>query len=138
MFFNPSDIECRLPRSLSEAEKQRLAVLVGDAEELIAAAFTREGRDFYVEVEAEWLQANARRVVLEMVSSAILVGGDAGKRQSSITVGGVTESSTWADVSSAPWGVLSLSDSQRRLLGLAVAVKPRVCAPAAKCWPERW
>ncbi|WKD60917.1 Phage protein Gp19/Gp15/Gp42 [Corynebacterium ciconiae DSM 44920] len=136
--FNAADIERRLPRQLTDAESQRLTVLVADAEELIAAAFTREGRDFYVEAEADWLFTNARRVVLEMVSSAILVGGDAGKRQYSITVGGVTESSTWADVTSSPWGVLSLSDSQRRLLGLSVAVTPRASFPCAKRWPERW
>lgn len=138
MLFSLSDLEPRFPRALGDHERSRGAVLLADAEQMIAAEFQREGRDFYAEAEAEWLRVNARRVVLELVSAALLTGEAAGKRQYSITVGGVTESSTWADANAVPWGVLALSDAQRRLLGLSVAVGPRGRWPRPARWPERW
>ncbi|AZA08702.1 Gp19/Gp15/Gp42 family protein [Corynebacterium pseudopelargi] len=138
MLFSLKDLEPRFPRALSDHERSRSVVLLRDAEEMIVAEFQREGRDFYAEAEAEWLLVNARRVVFELVSAALLTGDAAGKRQHSITVGGVTESSTWADVHAAPWGVLALSDAQRRLLGLSVAVGPRGRWPRPGRWPERW
>lgn len=138
VIISVDDFAKRFPRPLTEAEQARAELLIADALEIISAEFSREGRDFDDEVQAPWLAANTRRVVFEMVNTAILVGGNAGVKQHSITVGGVTESSTWADPYAANWGVLWLTDAQRALLGLSVAVTARASYPPAKCWPERW
>ena len=126
------------PRPMTEDERKRAAVLLGDAEDRIREEFAREGRDLDAElVRVSWLPSAARRVIREMVSAVVLVGPDAGRRQYAVTAGAVSESWTMADVAGSAWGSVVLSDEQRRDLGLSVGAMPRGKFPRAPRWPER-
>lgn len=128
----------RLPRELTDAETKRLQVLIDDAVELIDVAFMQAGRDFDAElVTVPWLESAARRAVLEMVSAATLVGGNAGMRSISSTTGPQSDSVTFADVDSVSWGGVRLTDSLLKLLGLwREGARGRF--PRPRRWPERW
>lgn len=128
----------RLPRELTDAEKKRLHVLIDDAVELIDVAFMQAGRDFDAElVTVPWLESAARRAVLEMVSAATLVGGNAGMRSISSTTGPQSDSVTFADVDSVSWGGVRLTDDLLKLLGLwREGARGRF--PRPRRWPERW
>ena len=126
------------PRPMTEDERKRATVLLGDAEDRIREEFAREGRDFDAELErVSWLPSAARRVVREMVSAVVLVGPDAGRRQYAVTAGAVSESWTMADAAGSAWGSVVLSDEQRRALGLSTGAMPRGRFPRAPRWPER-
>ena len=126
------------PRPMTEDERTRATVLIGDAADRIREEFAREGRDFDAELErVSWLPSAARRVVREMVSAVVLVGPDAGRRQYAVTAGAVSESWTMADVAGSAWGSVVLSDEHRRALGLSVGAMPRGRFPRAPRWPER-
>lgn len=128
----------RLPRELSEDEMERLGVLIDDAVELIEVAFLRAGRDFRAELETvPWLEAAARRVVLEMVSAATMVGSNAGMRSVSSTTGPQSDSVTFSDVDSVSWGGVKLTDELLKLLGLWQR-GARGRFPRPRRWPERW
>lgn len=128
----------RLPRELTDAEAKRLQVLIDDAVELIDVAFMQAGRDFDTElVTVPWLGSAARRAVLEMVSAATLVGGNAGMRSISSTTGPQSDSVTFADVDSVSWGGVRLTDNLLKLLGLwREGARGRF--PRPRQWPERW
>lgn len=128
----------RLPRELTDAETKRLQVLIDDAVELIDVAFMQVGRDFDAElVTVPWLESAARRAVLEMVSAATLVGGNAGMRSISSTTGPQSDSVTFADVDSVSWGGVRLTDDLLKLLGLwREGARGRF--PRPRRWPERW
>lgn len=128
----------RLPRELTDAETKRLQVLIDDAVELIDVAFMQAGRDFDAElVTVPWLESAARRAVLEMVSAATLVGGNAGMRSISSTTGPQSDSVTFADVDSVSWGGVRLTDDLLKLLGLwREGARGRF--PRPRQWPERW
>ena len=128
----------RLPRELTDAETKRLQVLIDDAVELIDVAFMQAGRDFDAElVTVPWLESSARRAVLEMVSAATLVGGNAGMRSISSTTGPQSDSVTFADVDSVSWGGVRLTDDLLKLLGLwREGARGRF--PRPRRWPERW
>lgn len=127
----------RLPRELTDAETKRLQVLIDDAVELIDVAFMQAGRDFDAElVTVPWLESAARRAVLEMVSAATLVGGNAGMRSISSTTGPQSDSVTFADVDSVSWGGVRLTDDLLKLLGLwREGARGRF--PRPRRWPER-
>ncbi|WP_284784619.1 Gp19/Gp15/Gp42 family protein [Corynebacterium rhinophilum] len=128
----------RLPRELTDAETKRLQVLIDDAVELIDVAFMQTGRDFDAElVTVPWLESAARRAVLEMVSAATLVGGNAGMRSISSTTGPQSDSVTFADVDSVSWGGVRLTDDLLKLLGLW-REGARGQFPRPRRWPERW
>lgn len=128
----------RLPRELTDVEKQRLEVLIDDSIELIEVAFLRAGRDFHAELETvPWLEAAARRVVLEMVSAATLVGTNTGMRSISSTTGPQSDSVTFSDVDSVSWGGVRLTDELLKLLGLWHR-GARGRFPRPRRWPERW
>ncbi|MGJ4108555.1 Gp19/Gp15/Gp42 family protein [Corynebacterium macclintockiae] len=128
----------RLPRDLTEDEMERLGVLIDDAVELIEVAFLRAGRDFRAELETvPWLEAAARRVVLEMVSAATMVGSNAGMRSVSSTTGPQSDSVTFSDVDSVSWGGVKLTDELLKLLGLWQR-GARGRFPRPRRWPERW
>lgn len=136
--INAEYVADRLPRELTEAEKQRLEVLIDDSVELIEVAFLRAGRDFYAELETvPWLEAAARRVVLEMVSAATLVGTNTGMRSISSTTGPQSDSVTFSDVDSVSWGGVRLTDDLLKLLGLWNR-GARGRFPRPRRWPERW
>lgn len=128
----------RLPRELTDAETKRLHVLIDDAVELIDVAFMQAGRDFDAElVTVPWLESAARRAVLEMVSAATLVGGNAGMRSISSTTGPQSDAVTFADVDSVSWGGVRLTDDLLKLLGLwREGARGRF--PRPRRWPERW
>lgn len=128
----------RLPRELTDAETKRLQVLIDDAVELIDVAFMQAGRDFDAElVTVPWLESAARRAVLEMVSAATLVGGNAGMRSITSTTGPQSDSVTFADVDSVSWGGVRLTDDLLKLLGLwREGARGRF--PRPRRWPERW
>lgn len=128
----------RLPRELTDAETKRLQVLIDDAVELIDVAFMQAGRDFDAELQTvPWLESAARRAVLEMVSAATLVGGNAGMRSISSTTGPQSDSVTFADVDSVSWGGVRLTDDLLKLLGLwREGARGRF--PRPRRWPERW
>ena len=126
------------PRPMTEDERKRATVLLGDAEDRIREEFAREGRDFDAELgRVSWLPSAARRVVREMVSAVVLVGPDAGRRQYAVTAGAVSESWTMADAAGSAWGSVVLTDEHRRALGLSVGAMPRGRFPRAPRWPER-
>lgn len=128
----------RLPRDLTEDEMERLGVLIDDAVELIEVVFLRAGRDFHAELETvPWLEAAARRVVLEMVSAATMVGSNAGMRSVSSTTGPQSDSVTFSDVDSVSWGGVKLTDELLKLLGLWQR-GARGRFPRPRRWPERW
>ena len=128
----------RLPRELTEDDMERLGVLIDDAVELIEVAFLRAGRDFHAELETvPWLEAAARRVVLEMVSAATMVGSNAGMRSVSSTTGPQSDSVTFSDVESVSWGGVKLTDELLKLLGLWQR-GARGRFPRPRRWPERW
>ncbi|CAM2804341.1 Gp19/Gp15/Gp42 family protein [Corynebacterium jeikeium] len=128
----------RLPRELTEDEMERLGVLIDDAVELIEVAFLRAGRDFHAELETvPWMEAAARRVVLEMVSAATMVGSNAGMRSVSSTTGPQSDSVTFSDVDSVSWGGVKLTDELLKLLGLWQR-GARGRFPRPRRWPERW
>lgn len=131
-------VASRLPRELSTAEMERLEVLIDDAVELINMEFARAGRDFHGELETvPWLEAAARRVVLEMVSAATLVGANTGMRSVSSTTGPQSDSVTFSDVDSVSWGGVRLTDELLKLLGLWHR-GARGRFPRPRRWPERW
>ncbi|WKE50340.1 hypothetical protein J8244_09420 [Corynebacterium tuberculostearicum] len=136
--INAEYVADRLPRELTESEKQRLEVLIDDSVELIEVAFLRAGRDFYSELETvPWLESAARRVVLEMVSAATLVGTNTGMRSISSTTGPQSDSVTFSDVDSVSWGGVRLTDELLKLLGLwSRGARGRF--PRPRRWPERW
>ena len=136
--INTAYVADRLPRELTDAETKRLQVLIDDAVELIDVAFMQAGRDFDAElVTVPWLESAARRAVLEMVSAATLVGGNAGMRSISSTTGPQSDSVTFADVDSVSWGGVRLTDGLLKLLGLwREGARGRF--PRPRRWPERW
>lgn len=128
----------RLPRELTDVEKQRLEVLIDDSVELIQLAFLRAGRDFDSELATSpWLESAARRAVLEMVSAATLVGSHTGVRSLSSTTGPQSDSVTYSDVDSVSWGGVRLTDELLKLLGLWQR-GARGRFPLPRRWPERW
>lgn len=132
------DFEARFPRPLKPGERDRVTALLGDAEALIRAEFARAGLDFEKELaRTSWLESVAQRVMFEMVAGAIMVGDRAGQRQSSVTVGDITESVTWANVDGSAWGGLVLTDKHRFDLGLLQHSRARGRFPGAPVWPER-
>lgn len=129
----------RFPRPLSSFERSRSEQLLEDSEEIVAAAFARERRSLEAELaeHPKWLPPVVARVIREMVAAAILVGDAAGKRQSAVTAGMVSESATWADVGSVSWGEPILTDDHRRDMGLNGAALPSGRFPSPPRWPER-
>lgn len=138
MLVDAQYVADRLPRPLTDEEDKRLEFLVQDAVDLIEVAFARQGRDFYAELSATpWLEAAARRAVLEMVSAAVMVGSNVGMRSASSTTGPQADSVTYADTESVSWGGVRLTDELLKLLGLG-RYGARGRFPRPRRWPERW
>lgn len=131
-------LKARFPRPLAPHENTRLELLVQDAVDAIRLAFVKRGRDFDRElIDVPWLALAASTAVRSMVTAAILVGGDVGRRSSSISAGQVSEAFTMADVDSVSWGGVKLTDELLGLLGLG-ATGARGRFPRPRLWPERW
>lgn len=139
MLVSFTDFEKRYPRPLVGAEESRAEQLLEDAEEMIEVEFARVGRDFRGELTVlPWVASTAKRVIREMVSAAMLVGEDAGRRSSSVAAGQVSESYSFADVDSVAWGGVKLTPAQRADLGLPGSGIPEGEFPCPPRWPERW
>ncbi|CAB0574275.1 Gp19/Gp15/Gp42 family protein [Corynebacterium diphtheriae] len=122
-----------LPRELSEFEEVLAPRLLKEAEMIVRAEFGRVHKNFPTETD-EWEIFTVKRVIKEMVTSAILVGASRGMRSVSSTTGPQADSVVWADVESVALGGLVLTDSQRELLGLLGS--SRFNFPLPGRWPE--
>lgn len=131
------DITDRLPIPLTPGEENRVEILIGDAITQITTAFLKEGRDFSAElVSVPWLLEEARRVVREMVSAAVIMGPNAGVRTASSTTGPQSDSITYTDPSVVSFAGVRLLDEQRNDLGLRGDAGPRGSFPPPPPWPE--
>ncbi|MDO5534159.1 MAG: Gp19/Gp15/Gp42 family protein [Propionibacteriaceae bacterium] len=136
MLVELDDLTSRLPRALEGAEAERAAVLLGDAEDMVADALAREGRDLDVEVAARPAFARTvARIVREMVGAAIMAGQFPGARSVSSTTGPTSDSVTWAVSPMSGWASLTLTDEMLADLGLGRG-GPRGRFPAPPRWPE--
>lgn len=137
-----ADIVARLPRTLDAEERTRLGHLVGDAVEAIAVEFDDAGRDLAAELSRDYntslqpLHSKVRWAIREMVSAAVLIGPNAGMRSVSSSTGPESDSVTFADVGSASFGGVALTDAIRKRLGLATGDRPRGRFPRPLRWPE--
>lgn len=133
------DVKVRAPRPLTDVEVGRAGVLIGDAERLIRSEFGRARRDFDREVTDEWFADTVRRVMLEMVLAAVLIGPNMGMRSATSTTGAVSDSATFTDTvdGAASWAGVRLTDVHRDDLGLRGGSLPRGRFPVgAPVWPE--
>lgn len=136
------EIIARLPRHLDEVETVRLEHLIADAVELLEVEFTDAGRDLGEELDADYntrvqpLHAKVRWAVREMVSAAVLIGPNAGMRSVSSSTGPESDSVTFADIESASFGGVTLTDRIRRRLGLSAGDRPTGRFPPPLRWPE--
>lgn len=131
------DIEARLPRPLDTHERTRTEVLIDDAVKRIAAEFRRAGMDLQDRLEVQWFSDEYERVIREMVSAVVLVGINVGMTSASSSTMQESDSATFKDSDAVSWGGVTLTDQQRRDLGLPVAGKTLGRFPAAPRWPER-
>lgn len=133
----PEDVRVRLAVPFEAGDADRVQVLIDDAVRKIRRAFARRGRDFDAEVEGTpWLGDAAFDVVLEMVTSAIVLGPNAGVRSASSTTGPQSDSITYSDPGRIAFSGVKLLDDMLVELGLAVGV-PRGRFPRPVRWPER-
>lgn len=136
------EIQDRLPRPLDEVEAARLEHLIVDAVELLEVEFADAGRDLAEELDSDYntrvqpLHAKVRWAIREMVSAAVLIGPNAGMRSVSSSTGPESDSVTFADVGSASFGGVALTDAIRKRLGLATGDRPRGRFPRPLRWPE--
>ena len=132
------EISARFPRELTEAEVERLEILIADAIEEIEVAFARRGRSFTGELATvPWLDSAARKAVREMVSAAVLIGENVGLTSASSATGQVSDSVGFRDTLAwSSWGGVKLTDDLLRLLGLRGGL-PSGRFPRPIRWPER-
>lgn len=135
MLVSIEDFRARFPRPLTETEEVRAATLLVDAEDLIRAEFARRGRNFDYEITGAWLPTAVRRVIVEMVSTVILVGDQAGRKSGSVQAGQVSESWSYGDAGASTWGTVRLTSEHLDILGLSAA-RSRGNFPPAPRWPE--
>lgn len=107
-YASVDDLEARF-RPLTDDEKNKAEVLLGDASELINNAFEMQGRE--IRCSAEILKI----VTCAMVKRALASKNDADFSNVSTTVGVFSESYTYAN----PDGSLYLKRSELKQLGLA-------------------
>ncbi|MGV0868690.1 Gp19/Gp15/Gp42 family protein [Corynebacterium kalidii] len=135
------DLISRLPVTLAVDDTSRVEILLDDAEGIVRDAFSREGRDFDVEVATTpWLENAAKRVIRDMVAAAVLIGGNVGQLSVSSTTGAESDSVTYGSGVDGlvGFGRLILTDAHREELGLSVAALPSGRFPRPARWPERW
>lgn len=139
MLVTAEDVMKLLPTQvlpLSPDDEARLEALIANAEEHVRMAFMRAGRDFDAELAVvPWLKFAAAEAVREMVSAAVLVGGNAGVRSVSSATGQESDSVTYADVDSVSFGGVRLTDALLDLLGLRQR-GARWRSRAPRRWPE--
>lgn len=135
---NVTDVVSRLDPQPDQSSYDRIDVLIEDAERLIRTAFAKSFRDFDAELlTVPWLGDEAKSVIREMVSAAIIIGPNAGVRSASSTTGPQSDSVTYADVGSVSFSGVKLTTAQKESLGLMVGPYPRGSFPPPRRWPER-
>lgn len=135
--ITPEDVVARLDPQPDVDSYPRIEILIEDAERKIRTAFAKAGRPFDAALEVvPWLRDEAKDVIREMVSAAIIIGPNAGIRSATSTTGPQSDSVTYADVDSVSFGGVRLTDAQREALGLPMGGMPRGRFPRARQWPE--
>ena len=139
MFVTFEDIAQRMAVPPDEDVRQRVELLISDAESLISNAFLKCGRSLDAELETvPWLRFEFLSIVREMVTAAITIGPNAGVRSVSSTTGQESDSVTYANgIDFVSFGGVKLTDSQRVALGLCMPGGPRWKFPPPIRWPER-
>lgn len=137
VLITAEDVVSRLDPQPTVETYPRIDVLIGDAEGIVRNEFLRIGRDFDAElITVPWLDFAAKTVLREMVSAAILIGGNAGIRTVSSATGQESDSITYADVDSVSFGGVRLTAAQREALGLPSGGMARGNFPPPRRWPE--
>jgi Phage protein Gp19/Gp15/Gp42. len=141
------DVLARLPADIlpvteleRELEGERIAVLISDADELIREAFDRLGRDLDAETAAKkWLSTAVPRVIREMVSAAIVIGGNVNVASTSSTTGPQTDAITYRTEGvqeAVSFSGVRLTDVLRTQLGLPIHAVASGSFPDPIEWPE--
>lgn len=131
------DVVARLDPQPDVDSYPRIEILIEDAERKIRTAFSKAGRSFDAALEVvPWLRDEAEDVIRDMVSAAILIGGNAGIRTVTSTTGQESDSITYADVDSVSFSGVRLTAAQREALGLPAGGFARGRFPRARRWPE--
>lgn len=129
MLVSLDDLSGRLPTPIQEADRDRVELLLEDAETEVRGAFAEAHRDLDIEMAVKpWLVSRVERVIREMVSAVVLIGGSAGFRSVSSSTGAQSDSATFHDPSASAWGNVVLTATHRRELGLSGAA-PRFSFP---------
>lgn len=137
MNITVEDISSRLPRLMSPQETELTEVFIEDALEIINTEFLREGRDFEKELSTVvWLEPTAKRVVIDMVSAALVIGENAGVRSLSSTTGSESDSITYMDGRYSSFSGVFLTDEHRKLLGLITGAYPSARSRRPFRYPE--
>lgn len=139
MFVTFEDIAGRMAVPPEEEVRQRVELLISDAESVISTEFLKCGRSLDAELDlVPWLNAEFQRVVREMVTAAITIGPNAGVRSVSSTTGQESDSVTYANgIDFVSFGGVKLTEAQRTALGLCAPGGPRGTFPPPIRWPER-
>lgn len=120
MLLELEDFAALFPRPLELDEEARACALILAAEELIEEEFLRRGRVFHQELEgSRLLQLTVKRVLREMITSAITVGADVGAASVSSTTGPTSDSITYSQGVGIHWGGVYMTTQWLRDLGLA-------------------
>lgn len=131
------DVVARLDPHPDPSTHDRIQVLIEDAEGKIRRAFLKVGRDFDLALgTVSWLEGEAKDVIREMVSAAIIIGPNAGIRTVASTTGQESDSITYADVDSVSFGGVRLTTAQREALGIPTGGLARGRFPRPRRWPE--
>ncbi|WP_276652463.1 Gp19/Gp15/Gp42 family protein [Corynebacterium vitaeruminis] len=137
MDITVDDIAGIFPRPLEPDEITRAHNLIQAALDLIEEAFLRAGRDFYREVEtSRLLQLTVKRVIVAMISEAVLVGENVGRASASSTTGQESDSITYSQGVGIHWGGVYLSPEWLRDLGLCETGGGGFSFPPAKSYRE--
>ena len=137
MEITVKDLAGIFPRSLENEERTRAENLIQAALDLIEEAFLRAGRDFYKEVEnSRLLRLTVKRIVLAMVSEAVLVGEHVGRASASSTTGPQSDSITFSQGVGIHWGGVHLTDEWLRALGLGTGSGLGFVFPELKRYAE--
>lgn len=130
------DVMSVFPRPLVDDELGRAENLVHAAVELIEEEFLRRGRDYHAEAEgSRLLQLTVKRVVREMITSAIIVGDNIGVASVSSTTGPESDSITYSQGVGINWGGVWMTQKWLRDLGLYEADGYGHSFPPARSYP---
>lgn len=108
------DIEARFRPIVDEDERKRAEALIVDASVMIAFELNRVGKQSNPATFSEDFKMAVKSVVCAMAKRSLVSGISADITQESSSVGGYSQSFTYAN----PTGDMYIKDSEKRLLGL--------------------